>query len=99
MKRLVCIAVLLVSLASVATAPAQAAKRSTVQTFVNSDGSGSLYFGRGSSPWVWEACTSTLKRCEPFARGRETQTAGAPAGTVFRVENGEGETELSPEWK
>jgi hypothetical protein len=90
---------LFAALALIVVAPAQAAGRDKVQTFINPDGTGSLFFGYGSAPWVWEACTSEMKKCEPFARGRELQTAEAPAGTVFRVKNAEGETGLSPEWK
>jgi hypothetical protein len=98
MKRLVCMGILLATLGVIVAGPAQARWRSEIQPLLNSDGTGSMFVGWGTAPWTWEACTSKLKDCEPFAKGQEVQTAGAPAGTVFRVTDGEGEVGLSPVW-
>jgi hypothetical protein len=98
MKRLVCIGLLFAALGLIVTAPAESARRYAVQTFINPDGSGQMFAG-GTAPWEWEACTSELKACRPFARGREANTAGVPAGTVFRLRDGSGESSLSPEWR
>lgn len=98
MKRLVCMGILLAALGLVVVASAQAAGRYRVQTFISPNGTGQM-FASGIAPWTWEACTPDLKTCEPFARGREAKTAGAPAGTVFRLRDGGGESFLSPEWR
>jgi hypothetical protein len=99
MKRLVCIVLSIGALILVAAASAQAGGRFDGQTFVNPDGSGKIFYGRGTGPWVWEACARGPKDCEPFARGRELQTGKAAAGTVFRVTEGAGESWVSPEWR
>jgi hypothetical protein len=98
MKRIVCIAFLLTSLALIVVVPAQAASV-RVQTSIEPDGTGSLYADSSAAPLSWEACSAELTGCRPFARGREAQTTGAPAGTVFRLKNGAGESGLSPEWR
>jgi hypothetical protein len=98
MKRIVCIGLLLTTSGLVVTAPAESARRFAVETFINPDGTGQM-LASGTAPWKWEACTAEQKGCEPFARGREANTAGVPAGTVFRLRDGSGELSLSPEWR
>lgn len=67
-----------------------------VQALIAPSGSGRLLVNNGSAPWSWEACNRS--GCKPFAGGREIQTRGASAGTVFRVES-HGDAGLSPEWR
>jgi hypothetical protein len=102
MKRFVCIGIVFAALGLVLTGPAIAARGIRIQTFVEPNGTGRLYASTSSTsvpPFAWEACTPDLKSCEPFARGTEMKTTGAAAGTVFRVEDGGGETGVSPEWR
>jgi hypothetical protein len=70
-----------------------------MQISVSSDSIGHMHVNTGIAPWIWEACTPKLKECAPFARGREVDTVGAAAGTVFRVKDGRGESGRTPEWR
>ena len=93
---------LFVGLALILVAPAQGARGIPIQLWIGADGTGTLYASTSSSvtpPLAWEACAPDLTNCEPFARGREIETTGAPAGTVFRVRDAGGETGDSPEWR
>jgi hypothetical protein len=74
---------------------ATAANDLRVQALITPTGAGRLLVNNGSAPWSWEACHR--RGCKPFGGGREIQTKGAPAGTVFRVES-HGDGGLSPEW-
>ena len=79
--------------------PASSAHELRIQTTINPSGrTGSLSVASPPGSIGWEACTAKLTDCEPFGRGFSIETNGAPAGTVFRVRNTEGESGISPEW-
>ena len=102
MKCLVCIGLLFAALGMIVAAPAQSARRMDIQIGIEPDGTGHLSASTSSTtvpPLAWEVCAPDLKGCEPFTRGREIETTGAPAGSVFRVKDAGGETGVSPEWR
>jgi hypothetical protein len=70
-----------------------------MQALVSPDGTGRLFLNTGYRPFSWEACAPDLTECKWFGGGDEIGTAGAPAGTVFRVKDFIGEHGVSPEWK
>jgi hypothetical protein len=92
----------LVALAAllIVAVPATSAHELRIQTSINPSGrTGSLSVASPPGSIGWEACTAKLTECVPWGRGFQTETHSAPAGTIFRVRNAEGETGLSPEWR
>lgn len=90
----------LAALLAVAVPASSAHQRHLLDTYINPDGSGTVYAEARPGGVAWEACTSRLTECKQWGRGREIGTGNAPAGTVFRVSSAlvRG-TENSPEWK
>lgn len=86
------------ALLSPAPAYSDSADRISMQAGMSPGGVGTLFVNDPGGPWAWEACSPSLRSCVPFGMGREIKTAGAPPGTVFRV-NGGGATGVSPEWR
>lgn len=83
----------------VVAVPASWAHELRIQTTLAPGGkTGQLSVASPPGAISWEACTAKLTECVPWGRGFQTETLSAPAGTVFRVRNAEGETGLSPEW-
>ena len=99
MKCLVCMGILFAALGMIVAGPALAEERLSVEGITNPDGTGQMRVTGGTRPWRWEACTPQLRHCEPFATGRVVETAGASAGTVFRVRDAGGRVGVSPEWR
>ncbi len=85
-----------------ATAPANAAENARVSVTIRPDGSGGMVANSVTNPadevWRWEACDTSLSRCQPFSEGRIVGTGAAPAETIFRVTSSYGASALSPVW-
>ena len=90
------------ALGLIVAAPAQASRGIHIQTAIGPTGLGSLFADTSSTtvpPLTWEACAPDLTSCRRFAGGREIETTGVAAGTVFRVRDAGGERGVSPEWQ
>jgi hypothetical protein len=81
------------------SAPASAKDEIKMQALLNPDGTGRLFLNTGEGPFRWEACAPDLTECQNFGGGHDISTRGAPAGTVFRVEDRYEVQGTSPEWK
>jgi hypothetical protein len=80
--------------------PVSSARELRIQTSLNPGGrTGSMSVASPPGSIGWEACTAQLTECRPWARGRRAETLSAPAGTIFRVRDSEGESGISPEWR
>jgi hypothetical protein len=79
-----------------------AGQKVETSALLNIDGSGRLYVSSPPGPfspdWSWEACTSDLSTCQPFATGGDIGTGSASPHTVFRVSKGSA-FGLSPVWR
>src|SRR4051794_37342703 len=79
-----------------------AGQKVEMSALLNVDGSGRLYVNSPPGPfspdWSWEACTSDLSTCQPFAAGGDIGTGSASPNTVFRVSKG-GAFGLSSVWR
>jgi hypothetical protein len=100
--RLVAGAWLALTLATAAMARAEDAGR--IQAYLNADGSGGMIAnatpGQSVEEWSWQTCPADGSVCQPFARGRHIDTAGAPPNTVFlATETSTGQTARTPVWR
>jgi hypothetical protein len=102
LDRVVAVVVLGVGFAAASCSPATAVEGASIQAVLDPGGGGRMIVNSQTNPpdetWSWEACTTDLATCTPFAQGRIVETAGAPVPSVFRAVSSRGATALSPRW-
>jgi hypothetical protein len=90
------VVVLVMVLFGVLAPVAGAAEEAQMQALLNADGSAKLFANDPAESFSWEACDVSLTTCSPAGTGRELNVAGAPDGTIFKLN--ETRTGYSPVW-